>query len=212
MRLRIATLILSLCAAGTAVRAADYQIDPAHSSVVFKIRHMGISTVSGSFSDVSGSFGVDPKNIEATKGTAIIKAGSANTNNAKRDGELKGDDFFNAEKFPDIRFTSKAVRNVKPADSTCELVGDLTIRDITREIVLKVKGTGILPNDGWGNERAAFSATGWVNRFDFGLKWNKVLEAGGLVVAPEVQLQLAFEGVRPLGAGPAAKPAEKARK
>jgi len=95
------------------------------------------------------------------------------------------------------------------ADSTCELVGDLTIREVTKEIILKVKGAGLLANDGWGNARAAFNASGKIDRFDYNLKWNKVIETGSLVAGREVELELAFEGMRPLAPEPAAKPAGK---
>jgi polyisoprenoid-binding protein YceI len=200
------TLSAVMLAGALSAGAAEYQIDASHSDVIFKVRHMGISTVSGSFGAFSGSFNVDPANVAATTGSAVIQVASVNTNNAKRDGHLKGDDFFNAEQFPEIKFKSKAVRNVNLADSTADLVGDLTIRDITKEIVLKVKGTGILARDPWGNERAAFTARGVVNRFDYNLKWSSLMEGGGLVVAPEVELVLAFEGVRP---APAAAPAKK---
>lgn len=182
------------------LHAAEYQIDTPHSDVKFRVKHMGISTVTGSFGEFSGSFNVDPTNIAATTGSAVIKVASVNSNNAKRDNHLKSDDFFNAEKYPEIRFVSKAVKNVNMADSTADLVGDLTIRDVTKEIVLKVKGTGILAKDPWGMERAAFTATGTINRFDYNLKWNNLIEGGGFVVAPEVELVLAFEGVRPAAA------------
>ncbi len=181
--------------AGMTANATEYQIDPAHSEIAFKVKHLTISTVTGTFSDITGSFDVDVKNLAATKGSAVIKVASISTNNEKRDNHLKSDDFFNAEKFPEIKFVSKSVRNVNMADTTCDLVGDLTIRDVTKEIVLKVKGTGILANDGWGNQRAAFSATGRINRFDFNLKWSKALETGGLVVAQDVDIVLSFEGV-----------------
>lgn len=187
----------SVLAGALSVGAAEYTIDASHSDVQFRVRHMGISTVTGSFGEFSGTFNVDPKKVEATTGSAVIKVASISTNNARRDEHLKSDDFFNAEQFPEIKFTSKAVRKVNMKDSTAELVGDLTIRDITKEIVLKVKGTGILAKDPWGMERAGFRATGVINRLEFGLKWNNLLETGGAVVAPEVELVLAFEGVRP---------------
>ncbi len=178
--------------------AAEYQIDAAHSDVQFRVRHMGISTVTGSFGEFEGNFNLDPANVEATTGQLTIKTTSVNTNNNRRDNHLRSDDFFNAEKFPEIKFKSKEVRNVNMADTTAELVGYLTIRDVTKEIVLQVKGTGILAKDPWGNERAAFSATGRINRFDFDLKWNNLIEGGGgLVVAPEVDIILSFQGVRP---------------
>jgi len=189
--------IASLLVGALSVGAAEYNIDASHSDVQFKVKHMGISTVTGSFGEFSGSFNVDPKNVGATTGSAVIKVASVNTNNARRDGHLKGDDFFNVEQFPEMKFKSKAVRKINMKDSTAELVGDLTIRDVTKEIVLKVKGTGILARDPWGMERAAFTATGMINRFDYNLKWSALLESGGMVVAPEVELVLAFEGVRP---------------
>ncbi|HEX2612331.1 MAG TPA: YceI family protein [Fibrobacteria bacterium] len=208
--LALAALLVGAASIQTA-RAAEYQIDASHSDVLFKVKHMGISTVTGSFGEITGSFNVDPKNVAATTGSAVIKVASINTNNVKRDNHLKSDDFFNAEQYPEIKFVSKAVKNVNMADSTADLVGDLTIRDVTKEIVLKVKGAGILAKDPWGNERAAFTARGTVNRFDYNLKWNAALEAGGFVVAPEVELVLAFEGVRP-AAAPAAAPAKPAKK
>jgi polyisoprenoid-binding protein YceI len=186
-----------LLAGALSAHAAEYTVDASHSDVLFKVKHMGISTVTGSFGEFSGSFDVDPKNVGKTTGSLTIKVNSINTNNAKRDGHLKSDDFFNAEKYPEIKFVSKSVRKVNMKDSTAELVGDLTIRDVTKEIVLKVKGTGILARDPWGMERAAFTATGRINRFDYNLKWNSLIEGGGMVVAPDVDLVLAFEGTRP---------------
>jgi polyisoprenoid-binding protein YceI len=196
-------------AGALSVSAAEYQIDASHSDVVFKVRHMGISTVTGSFAEFSGKFDVDPKAVEKTTGELTIQVASINTNNERRDAHLKSDDFFNAEQYPTIKFKSKAVRNVNYKDSTAELVGDLTIRDVTKELVLKVKGTGLLAKDPWGNERAAFTATGTINRFDYNLKWNSLIEGGGMVVAADVDLVLAFEGVRVPAAAPAAAPAKK---
>lgn len=208
-RLTLSSALVAAVFAGNAF-AAEYAIDPSHSEVTFKVRHMGISTVTGKFNTFEGKFDVDPKNVKATKGQATIEVASVNTGNAKRDGHLQGDDFFDAKNHPKITFVSKEVKDVNMSDSSATLVGDLTIRGITKPINLKVKGTGILPNDGWGNERAAFSATGKINRFDYGLKWNKAVEAGGLVVAPEVELILAFEGTRPVNAPAAAGAAPKA--
>lgn len=195
-------LIMMLMAGS--VQAAVYEIDTAHSDVLFKVKHMGISTVTGKFEKFGGTFSVDPENIKATKGNATIDVNSISTSNPKRDGHLKGDDFFDVEHFPTIKFVSKEVRDIKKKDSTCTLLGDLTIRGNTKEIALHVKGGGVM-KDGWGNERAAFTASGRINRLDFGIKWNKLVEAGGLVVAPEVDLELNFEGVRKLES-PAAVP------
>lgn len=203
------SLSLSLAVVATAAlvgiaSAETYSVDTAHSDVAFKVRHMGISNVTGKFEKFGGTFSVDPKNIKATTGNLTIDVGSINTSNGKRDGHLKGEDFFDAAKHPEIKFVSKSVKDINEKDSSCTLVGDLTMRGVTKEIGLKVKGGGIMV-DPWGNERAAFTAHGKINRFDYGLKWNKTVEAGGLVVGQDVELNLAFEGVRPLAAAPAAK-------
>ena len=193
--LGLASMLFAAAIAGKAA-AAEYKIDPAHSEIVFKVRHMGLSSVTGRIDKLDGSFDVDPKNVKATKGSAVIEVGSINTNNAKRDEHLRSEDFFDAAKNPQIKFVSKEVKDVNEKDSTATLVGDLTMRGVTKPISLKIKGMGII-NDGWGNERAAFTATGKVNRFDYGLKWNKAVEAGRLVAGEEVELVLAFEGTRP---------------
>src|SRR5690606_41712129 len=106
------------CAVARLAGAAEYTIVVSLSDSQFRVRHMGISTVTGSFGEFSGTFNVDPKNVEATPGSAVIKVASISTNNARRDEHLKSDDFFNAEQFPEIKFTSKAVRNVNMKDST----------------------------------------------------------------------------------------------
>lgn len=196
--------LLLVSALASVAHAETYSIDTSHSDITFKVRHMGISNVTGKFEKFGGSFDVDPKNIKATKGAMTIDVSSINTSNAKRDGHLKGDDFFDAANHPTIKFVSKEVKDINEKDSTATLVGDLTIRGVTKPVSLKIKGGGII-NDGWGNERAAFTANGKINRFDYGLKWNKALETGGMVVAPEVDLILAFEGVRPLATAAPAK-------
>ncbi len=196
--IQFASLLLASALALSA-HAETYSVDTAHTDITFKVRHMGISNVTGKFEKFGGSFDVDPKNIKATKGNLIIDVNSITTGNAKRDGHLKSEDFFDVAHFPEIKFVSKEVRDVNEKDSTATLIGDLTLRGVTKEVALKIKGGGII-NDGWGNERAAFTANGKINRFDYGLKWNKAVEAGGLVVSQDVELNLAFEGVHKLPA------------
>ena len=214
--LKVSAIAVAACL-GLAAAAETYNIDTAHTDITFKVRHMGISNVTGKFEKFGGSFTLDPKNVKATTGTLTIDVNSISTGNAKRDGHLKSEEFFDVAHFPEMKFVSKEVRDINEKDSTCTLVGDLTIRGTTKDVALKIKGGGII-NDGWGNERAAFTATGKINRFDYGLKWNKTVETGGLVVGPEVELNLAFEGVRKLApdaqkAGKAeAKPAKAAEK
>src|SRR5690606_337286 len=187
------------------------QVDTAHSDVTFKVRHMGIANVTGKFQRLGGSFEVDPKNIKATKGNLVIDVTSINTGIAKRDAHLQADDFFDAAKFPEIRFVSKEVRDVNMKDSTATLIGDLTMRGVTKEIALKITGGGIV-KDGSGNERAGFTAKGKLDRFDYGIKWNSVLESGNLVVSRDVDLNLSFEGVRKLSPEAPAKAGKEAAK
>jgi polyisoprenoid-binding protein YceI len=210
--IQFASLLL-ISAGAVSAHAETYSVDTAHTDVTFKVRHMGISNVTGKFDKFGGNFEVDPKNIKATKGSLTIDVNSINTGNGKRDGHLKGEDFFDVARFPEMKFVSKEVKDVNEKDSTATLLGDLTMHGVTKEVALKIKGGGII-KDGWGNERAAFTANGKINRFDYGLKWNKTVEAGGLVVSQDVELNLAFEGVRKLAAAPsgAAKPAAKPAK
>lgn len=197
---------LALAAAPAKAAPAEYEIDAAHSEILFKVKHMGLSTVTGRFNTFSGSFTVDPKSIKDTKGQALIEVKSINTGNEKRDGHLVSPEFFDAGKFPEIRFVSKEVKDVNEKDSTCTLVGDLTMKGVTKAIQLKVKGEG-LAKDPWGNQKAAFAAKGVINRQDFGLSWNKALETGGVMVSNEVNLELNFQGTQKKAEG-GDKPAE----
>ena len=173
--------------------AADYVIDGSHSSVVFKVKHLAISSVPGRFGDVSGTFSFDPANVEGSKAEAAIKASSINTMDAKRDDHLKGADFLDASKFPTIQFKTTKVEKV--SDTAFNALGDLTIHGVTKPVVLNVTFGGAA-KDPWGKERAAFEAKTTINRKDFGLTWSKVIESGALVVGDEVQITLEVEGVK----------------
>jgi polyisoprenoid-binding protein YceI len=168
----------------TIVTPGTYAIDAAHTNVEFAVRHMMISTVKGNFSDVKGTLTVsDAGDIKVE---ATIAAASIDTRNEMRDNHLKSADFFDVEKFPELRFAStKAERT----DDGYKLVGDLTIKGVTRPITLTVveEGAGVDP---WGNQKVAFSATGKFNRSDFGLSWNAALETGGVLVSEEVKLSV----------------------
>lgn len=172
--------------------AAEYTIDPDHSKVLFKIRHLGISTVTGRFDKFSGAFAFDPKNIQASKVTATVEATSIDTDVAKRDEHLRSADFFDVEKFPQITFVSKEIRDAQ--GGKFKVAGDLTIHGVTKPVTLDVELVGTV-KDPWGNERAGFSATATINRKDFGLTWNKALETGGLLVGEEVWISLEIEGI-----------------
>lgn len=184
--------ILSLAISGNAL-AADYTIDPDHSSVGFKVKHLAISTVPGKFAHFSGTFSYDEKSPAEAKAEAEIKVQSIDTGNQKRDDHLRSGDFFLAEKFPEIKFVSK---EVKPgSDGQMAVVGDLTIRGVTKPVTLDVKfeGSG---KDMYGKDRAAFVGTTKISRKEFGVNWNKVLETGGLVVGDEVQIEVSVEGTK----------------
>jgi polyisoprenoid-binding protein YceI len=146
---------------------------------------MLITEVDGNFTQFDGKVVTkDDSFVDASvEFTADIN--SINTDNEKRDGHLKSDDFFNAEKFPTMSFKSKSMKQVD--DKNWKLVGDLTIRDVTKEVALDVKFNGKVKGP-WGNTRAGFKLTGEINRFDYGLKWNKLLETGGFVVSEDVEI------------------------
>lgn len=177
----------------TSAWATDYKIDPTHTSVGFKVKHLAISSVPGKFVDVKGSFSFDPAKIENAKAEAEISVASIDTNEAKRDDHLKSPDFLDAAKFPSIAFKSKKIEKV--SNSEFNAVGDLTIHGVTKPVTLKVTYGGAA-KDPWGNERAAFLATAKINRKEFGLTWNKVLETGGLVVGEDVEISLEVEGIK----------------
>ena len=186
-------LAVILLISASSVLAADYKIDPDHSKIGFKVRHLGISWVPGIFSKVDGTFSYDEKNIAASKAEAKIEVSSVDTQNKKRDDHLRTDEFFAAEKFPSITFVTKEIKNLEGSKFTA--VGDLTMHGVTKSVELAAEFTGAA-KDPWGNERAAFAAETKVNRKDFGLQWSKVLETGALVVGEEVVVSVEVEGIK----------------
>jgi len=182
-----AALASSVAAAGATV----YSIDAGHSAVGFKVRHMMVSVVSGRFARFSGEFSYDAKNIQAGKARATIDAASIDTGVAHRDDHLRGPDFFDAEKFPTLEFSSTGVQVAK--DGKAKLLGALTMHGISRPVALDLEMGGTV-NVG-GASHAGFVASGAVSRKDFGMTWNKALEAGGVAVGDEVRIVLEIEGV-----------------
>lgn len=171
----------------TTATTTKWAIDPAHSEIHFKVKHMMVSTVTGAFNEFSGSVTSEQPDFEGANIAFEAKIDSISTNNTQRDEHLKSDDFFNAAAYPVMRFQSRAFR--KKADGAYELVGDLTIRDQTHSVKLAVEynGTAVDP---YGQTKAGFEITGRINRKDYGLKWSAVTEAGGVVVSDEVRLVL----------------------
>jgi polyisoprenoid-binding protein YceI len=188
----IATAVLL---ATTALGLDTYKIDPAHSSVRFAIDHMVINTVHGRFREFDGVITVDPEKGNALKeANGTIQVQSIDTDIAKRDDHLRSADFFDVEKFPTITFEGHEVKKV---GSDQVLVGKLTMHGVTREVSLPFKLKG--PIQGMGSTRMALSVTTKLNRKDYGLTWNKVLEAGGLLVGDEVTIQIDAEFVKQPG-------------
>lgn len=185
-------LLFTLAVAGPAA-ATDYQIDTSHSTVGFQVRHMAISKTNGVFDDYTGSFSFEPGNPESWSCEAVIQAASVNTGNQKRDDHLRSEDFFNIAEFPTLTFKSTGV--VMEDDHEGILKGDLTIHGVTKSVELDFEFLGTV-TDPWGNDRAGFSATLKINRQDYGLSYNNVLEAGGLVVGDEVKITLEIEGIK----------------
>lgn len=162
-----------------------WSIDPMHSEVNFKIRHLVISNVSGSFKKFSAEAETEGDNFEKAKVHFTADASSIDTGVEQRDGHLISADFFDVTKYPSITFVSTSLKKV--GDNEFKLTGDLTIRDITKSIELDVEFGGV-GKDGYGNTKAGFEVTGKVNRKDFGLTWNMATEAGGLTLGDDVKL------------------------
>jgi len=190
-RILSAALTAALLLPSVAV-AKTYKIDPAHTSVGFRIRHL-FSHVEGRFNRFEGHIEFDPQVPEKTSVAGTIDVASIDTKLAERDKHLRGKDFFNVAKFPRISFESTKVTDIDKKAMTAKLHGKLTIHGVTKDIVLDVAfhGEG---TDPWGNRKAGFSARGKINRKDFGLGWNQVLETGGLLVGEEVELRVDAEG------------------
>ena len=191
IRKQCALLALLLMLGVGAAEAATYSIDAAHSSIGFVARHMVVSKVRGHFDSFEGSFDFVEGQPATWKAEATIQAASVNTGNEKRDGHLASPDFFAAEEFPTLSFSSTGVE--KKGESYL-LKGNLTLRGVTKPLVLTLEYFGSI-QDPWGNERAGFSAKGTLNRKDFGLSWNNLLETGGAVVGDEIAIEIEVEGV-----------------
>ena len=190
--------MLSLAAAGLlfaqTASAANYEIDPSHASAQFSVRHLMLSNVKGEFTKLKGTVVYDPENIAASSVEATIDTTSVNTRESKRDKHLMGPDFFDTDKFPAMTFKSTKVE--KGPAGKLAVTGNLTIHGITKEIVLDVDGPTDEVKDPWGNMRRGASATVKLNRQDYGLKWNKLLETGGVVVGDDVAVTLDLEMIR----------------
>jgi polyisoprenoid-binding protein YceI len=178
-----------------------WKIDGAHSGIHFSVRHMVIAKVRGGFKSWSAELDLDEKDLTRSSVTVSVDAASIDTRNEQRDGHLRSADFFDVERFPALTFKSKKVE--KAGGDRYRVTGDLTIRDVTREVALDAELLGF-GTDPWGKERAALSATASVDRREFGLTWNQALEAGGVLVGDRIEIAVEVQAVAQAGARSAA--------
>lgn len=191
-KLKLLAIVLILISSSVFAQTA-WTVDKSHSKVGFSVSHMVITDVDGYFKEYDAQITTNGDDISKAKVEFTINTGSIFTDNEKRDGHLKSDDFFNAEKYPQIIFRGKSMKKI--SDKEYKLVGDFTIRDVTKQIELDVKYNGTV-KDSYGNTKAGFKVTGEIDRFDYNLKWDKVIEAGSLVVGKEVELVIDLQLVK----------------
>lgn len=170
-----------------------WKIDPTHSEIQFKVKHLVISTLTGSFTKYDSTVEAEGDDLEGANIYFEAETASISTNNEQRDTHLRSDDFFNAEKFPKLIFKSKSFK--KSGEGEYELTGDLTIRDITKSVTLNVTYGGTVV-DPFGQTKSGFEVTGKVNRKEFGLKWNGITEAGSVVVSDAVTIILNVQFIK----------------
>jgi polyisoprenoid-binding protein YceI len=191
----LSALLLMVVVAGfapTEREAASWSIDKVHSNIGFKVKHLGISKVRGDFEDYEVTLNFDPEDLSTLETEVTVQIASIDTENDRRDNHLRSDDFFNAESHPTMTFVSKEVRNID--GNEFEIVGDLTIRGTTKEVVLDAEflGTAAMGEQ----ERSAFEARTTINRMDYGLAWNNLTEAGGFVVGHDVDIIIELEAIK----------------
>ena len=174
-------------------KMTTWTADPMHSIAEFAVKHFVVTTVKGRFRDLEATLHIDEANPENSWAQATIAVASVDTNVEIRDNDLRSDNFFSADKFPYITFRSTRVERLD--EERFRLIGDLTIRDVTKEVVLDGEFEGQI-DDPYGNRRAAFTATTRIKRSDYGMRWNQVIEGGGVTVSDDVKTTLHIEAVR----------------
>ena len=190
-RLLVSAIIVAVLGLPLLSHGAIWDIDPAHTSAQFAVRHLMVSTVRGEFSKVSGTVNLDEQDPTKSSLEATIDTASINTRVEKRDQHLKSPDFLDVAKYPTIAFKSKKIEKV--SDTKFKVTGDLTLHGVTKEVVLDVEGSTKAAKDPSGNLRIGGMATTKINRQDFGVQWNKALETGGVVVGDEVAITIDVE-------------------
>jgi polyisoprenoid-binding protein YceI len=191
---RTLIVLVVVIAAPLAASADTWQIDPVHTTVGFSVRHMTISTVRGQFNKVAGTITANDNDPATAVIEATIDTASIDTHSPDRDSDLKSANFLDVAKYPTMTFKSKKIEAAGPGKYN--VVGDLTLHGVTKEVTLAVEATGAPIKDPWGNMRAGATATTTINRKDFGLTWNKMIEAGGAVVGDAVAVEIDVEAVK----------------
>ena len=187
---------MTTAATPTTTGTTTWSVDPAHSLVEFAVKHLMISTVKGRFGDVKGTITYNEAQPAQSKVQIEIATGSIDTRAEQRDAHLRSPDFFDVERFPTMKFTSKRIEGDTKGEF--KVIGDLTIRDQTREVTLDAEFQG-RGKDPWGGDRMGFAAKGKVNRKEFGLNWNQALEAGGWLLGDEIKMSIEVELVKNAG-------------
>lgn len=192
MRALIPSLLLAFVC--NSASAEKFTIDPAHTGVNFTVAHLVVSKVKGRFDKVEGNFDFDEKSQKLDNVMVKIAADSVNTNQADRDKDLRSDGFLDVKKFPEITF--KGTKTIYEMAKPKKVEGDLTIHGVTKHVTLDVDYRGAV-TDPWGNRRIGFEASTKINRKDFGLQYNKVMETGGVIVGDEVKIEIDGEAIIP---------------
>lgn len=187
MMVAVAVLVF----AGNAFSEDKYVIDDAHTYIGFSVKHMMVSNVKGKFKEVSGTFIIDEKDMSKCVADITVQVASIDTDNEKRDTHLKSADFFDAEQFPAMTFKSKKLKKTKRGYT---VTGDLTLRGVTKEV--QIPFTAVKITDPQGKTRGGLEAEFKINRMDYGVKWNKFLDKGGLAVSNDVKIELQVEAVK----------------
>jgi polyisoprenoid-binding protein YceI len=190
-RLLVSVYALAVFLSPPLAYGSEWTIDSSHSSAQFAVRHFMVSTVRGTFGAMSGSVSLDEQDVTKSSVRAEIDVASVDTREAKRDEHLRGTDFFDVETYPTMRFVSKKVERIDATRYT--VTGDMTMKGVTKEVVFAVEGSTTPITDPWGNQRLGGVATTTINRPDFGLSYNSVLEAGGVTIGEEVTITIDFE-------------------
>lgn len=186
--MRFTKLMVIACLFVSSLFAASYKVDNAHTNIGFKVKHMMISNVKGSFGEFMGTFEYDEKTQKLKALDGVIQVVSIDTDNKKRDAHLREEEIFDAAKYPTITFKMTKM----DGDN---VYGDFTLKGVTKNIKLEFENGGTI-TDPWGNERAGFSLEGKIKRADYGLTYNSVLEAGGFAIGEEVKLEIEIEGIK----------------